>query len=188
LIGRIETKYIDKLKINGFQYVSSILLGLIGAIVGGAIYFGSVIYTHYAFGLIIFFTGAFAGFCLAFGYKIGGGRLKRKEEIIFLKYSSMLVGALSGVFGYFGLYFLGNLLGIPLSFSEYIQLIDFGIVEIIFIAIGGIGGNWIIGRSMKFLYRKEIKEEQERLAKEIKRALEEAKKKKAKKKSKKNKK
>ena len=122
----------------------SVLFGIIGMILSGAIFFGIMYATEMIFGFVAIGCGMLSGGLAALGFKLGKGDFKSQKEItIFLSLLTVfgLLGVISGYFAPYFYFLIRN--GMLINLSFYLSLIEFGFMDIIFALIGAYGGRYI---------------------------------------------
>jgi len=120
------------------------IFGILGIILSAVIFIAIVYYSGYIIGYVAILCGAIAGGGFGLGYKLGKGTVNDDNYKIFLTVT-IVFGVLGVLAAYIAPYILFISKGI--SFFEYISLMGFGFMDILFIAIGAYGGE-ISGRYM----------------------------------------
>ena len=122
----------------------SVLFGIIGMILSGAIFFGIMYATEMIFGFVAIGCGMLSGGLAALGFKLGKGDFKSQKEItIFLSLLTVfgLLGVISGYFAPYFYFLIKN--GMMINVGIYLSLIEFGFMDVVFALIGAYGGRYI---------------------------------------------
>jgi hypothetical protein len=163
------------MEINIKALTFGVVLGLVGSVVSGAIFFGIMLYSGYAFGLVSVAIGALTGALVALGYKLGGGMFKEKSDVQAIIWISMIMGLLAGINGYFLPYFFFAIIGLKISFSAYVKLLNFGVFDLVFIGISACAARWVLKHAVGLLYKNEIQAAKQKQTEFIMKKLEELK-------------
>ena len=118
---------------RALAYILGTIIGLIGAAIAAGILIWITIKTGMVFGIATIILGAIAGGAFAIGYRIGGGEPSGVSVLVAALMGLIAIGA-----AYFGpgIWLSSN----GLDINTYLELIEFGILDVVFIVIGALGG------------------------------------------------
>ena len=125
-------------------WILGILFGLFGILISAGLFAFIALETGMIFGMVAILCGGISGGAVGLGYKIGKGKLKSKKEVNTFLSVITLFGLFGIIIAYLGPYwvFASKLL----SFSMYMSLIDFNLMDLMFMFIGAYGGRWVGAR------------------------------------------
>ncbi|MEM4230526.1 MAG: hypothetical protein QXF25_01495 [Candidatus Pacearchaeota archaeon] len=121
-------------------FILSIVMGLLAVIISAAILVIITYKTGRIFGIITFLSGVVCGGATGWGYKIGKGKIVSKNDAQFFLTLCTIFGAVGVIAAYLGPYLI--LFSKFLSLNSYLNLLKFGILDILFIVLGAFGGRW----------------------------------------------
>lgn len=142
---------------NRKAWTLAIIFGFIGVIISGAIFFAMMYYTDRIFGLVAIACGFISGGAAGLGYRIGKGSIHGGNVKKFLTVSA-LFGLLGVAAGYMAPYvYLASQLGRLFTLSGYFALMEYGFMDLLFIAIGAWGGRWAGQKvGLSIVYKNEL--------------------------------
>jgi len=136
-------------------WIIGIIFGIIGIALSAFLFYLTVLATGHVYGILSIIIGAISGGLFCFGYKFGREIISHAEAKSLI-YASAIIGMIGMLAAYFGqailivfeMIFSGELSpsNIFFVFRLYSVLIGFGLFDILFVAIGGLGGLWAANR------------------------------------------
>jgi hypothetical protein len=121
------------------QWLFAIILGVIGVLVSAGIFVYVAYATERIFGLVAVACGFISGGAASLGFMLGGGSFRIKSDVDAYLWMSTIFGLLGVLSAYFLPYLI---LFSAMPMATYLNLISFGILDVVFIAIGAYGGKW----------------------------------------------
>jgi len=141
---------------NAKAWALGLILGFFGIIISASLFVYIVLKTEVIFGILAVACGAISGGAVGLGYRLGKGTFKAKKDVTIFLWVLTLFGLLGMLAAYFGPYFLFMN---GLSFSLYFTLIEFGLMDAVFILIGALGGRWAGTRFAQAIILKEVQQQ-----------------------------
>ena len=143
---------------NTKAWTLGVILGIIGVILSAGVLIYITLKTERIFGIVTIISGIISGGAVGLGYKLGKGNLTSKSQVQMFLWILTFFGLLGVSAAYFGPYILFAANGI--SFLDYISLIGFGFMDIIFILIGAYGGRYAGESLARSIILDELRHEQ----------------------------
>ena len=123
---------------NNKAWVMGVILGILGVIVSSGIYIYIAWTTERIFGIVAILCGLIGGGAAGLGFRLGRGQISSADSAKKFLAVTTIFGFLGVAGAYIGPYLIFGWIGLP--FSAYMELIEFDIMDVLFIVFGTFAG------------------------------------------------